>query len=85
MSIERDGECLRLVGNCGVEDAEGLLAHLATGANRADVGGCETMHAAIFQLLMASGMEIAGDPPEFLARWGLLAAPMPAPGGANIS
>ena len=77
MTIEREGDLVRLAGTCGVEDVEALLDHLAAGARRIDLTGCEHLHAALFQLLLASAARIEGEPPEFLRRWGLL----PAAGG----
>jgi hypothetical protein len=70
MSVLRQGDMVLLSGSCGVEDAETLLQHLAEGVRRVDLGGCEHIHAAILQLLMAASPELEGGLPEFIARWG---------------
>ena len=72
MSVQREGDRVRLVGRCGAEDAETLLAHLAAGVRRVDVSGCEQLHAAILQLLLAGSARIEGEAPDFLVRWKLL-------------
>jgi hypothetical protein len=80
MSITRAGETVFLSGRCGVEDAEALLGHLAGGAGRVDLGGCEHLHAAILQLLMAAGPELEDRLPDFIARWGPFGSAPRAPG-----
>jgi hypothetical protein len=77
MTIERDGDLIRLAGACGVEDVEALLEHLLAGPSRIELSGCEHLHAALFQLLLASGARIEGEIPPFLRRWNLF-APGPA-------
>ena len=81
MTVEREGGVVRLTGACGVEEAEALLAHLASGARRVDLGGCDQLHAAILQLLLASGAEIQGERPAFLDRWDLLPRQVGKSGG----
>jgi hypothetical protein len=69
MSINvRDG-VIHLEGRCGVEEAETLLGHLSVPGVRIDLGGCEHLHAALFQLLMAARVPIAGEPAGFVAEW----------------
>ena len=80
MSITREGETVSLSGPCGVEDAEILLRHLAEGVRRVDLGGCDHVHAAILQLLMAAGPELEGQLPDFIARWGPFGSAPPASG-----
>ena len=72
MTIAREDDLVRLTGRCGVEEAEALLEHLASGVVRVNLGGCEQLHAAILQLLLASQAQIEGERPAFLARWNLL-------------
>ena len=74
MTIAREGDLVHLAGACGVEEVETLLEHLSAGARRVDLTGCAHLHAALFQLLLASGARIEEEPPEFLRRWSLLPA-----------
>ena len=72
MSVELNDGTVRLVGRCGVEDVEPLLQHLLGGAGAVDLRGCEQLHTAILQLLMAADRGILGDLPEPYDRWSLL-------------
>ena len=85
MSVELSGRVVLLTGACGVEEAEPLLAALTAGAEQVDLTGCEHLHAALLQLLMASGVATTGTPSEFIARWilpqRLQVAPPSNPGG----
>jgi hypothetical protein len=69
MSVEVDGQVVRLSGRCGVGEAESLLAALTAGAARIDLTGCEQLHAAVLQLLMAANVEVTGMPSEFIRQW----------------
>lgn len=69
MSVEIDQGVVRLSGRCMAEDAELLLKHLAGGAHKVDLSGCEYLHCALVQLLMAFRPAIAGEPSEFLRDW----------------
>jgi hypothetical protein len=80
MSITREGETVFLSGPCGVEDAEALLRHLAEGVRRVDLDGCEHIHAAILQLLIAASPKLEGRLPDFIARWGPFGSAPPATG-----
>ena len=69
MSVEIEGRIVRLSGRCEAGDAEILLSALTDGADRVDVTGCEHLHAAILQLLLASAVEVTGTPSAFVAHW----------------
>lgn len=69
MSIEVVGRTVTLSGRCGPEESEPLLAALSNGAEQVDLTGCEHLHAALVQLLMASRVTVTGVPSESLARW----------------
>lgn len=69
MSVAIDQGIVRLSGRCMAEDAELLLKHLAGGAKRVDVGGCDYLHGAVVQLLMAARPTIVGEPAGFLGDW----------------
>jgi hypothetical protein len=60
---------VRLSGHCTAEDAELLLKHLADGARRVDLSGCDHLHCAVVQLLMAARPAILGEPEQFLRDW----------------
>ena len=62
MTVRREDACVYLEGQCRVEDAEPLSAHLQSGARRVDVSGCDLMHASVFQALIAFKPEIQGAP-----------------------
>jgi hypothetical protein len=69
MTIAVEAGTIRLTGRCGAEEAEQLLALLGDGIDRVDLSGCEHLHAALLQLLMASRPAITGTPAPFIARW----------------
>ena len=69
MSVDIDGRAAVLSGRCEAEEAETLLTALVEGLDRVDVTGCEHLHAAILQLLLASGVEVVGTPSAFVGRW----------------
>ena len=69
MTIEFEDGRVRLSGRCGAEEAERLLALLAEGHDRIDITGCEHLHAALLQLLIAAGPAVTGEPAPFVARW----------------
>jgi len=72
MTVEVVGDTIRLTGRCGVEDAERLLELLGQGARRVDLSGCEHLHTALVQILLAAraGLAAGGAPmlPEWLRR-----------------
>jgi hypothetical protein len=71
MSVSLDGEIIRLVGRCHVEDAEPLLVLLQAGHGRTvDLSGSEMLHTAIVQLILAFRPPLAGDSAEgFVKDW----------------
>lgn len=69
MTVIAGGDVVRLSGRCVAEDAEALLKHLVAGVRQVDVSGCEYLHGAIVQLLMAARPAIVGEPTEFLRDW----------------
>ena len=69
MSVEVEGAVLRLSGRCSAAEAEAVLAALAAGASQVDLSGCEHMHAAVLQLLMAAQVEVAGRSDGFIGQW----------------
>ena len=60
---------IRLSGRCMAEDAEVLLKHLAAGLTQVDLTGCDYLHGAIVQLLLAARPSLVGEPAEFLRDW----------------
>lgn len=69
MSIEYEKEVAKLSGIVSVEEAEPLLEWLQTHPKgKVDLSGCKHVHAAILQVLMAAGSEIAAWPenPDFV-------------------
>lgn len=70
MTLRRDGDMIRLVGDLHVEDAEILVGLMQQNGVRAvHVGECGTLHAAVLQVLLTSLPEIRGRPADdFTAR-----------------
>lgn len=71
MTVSRDGEgTIHLAGQCGPEDAEALLRHLAADAGAVvDWRECEAAHGAVIQVLMALRPGLIGPPADdFLQR-----------------
>lgn len=70
MSVRLDGDTVYLEAQCRVEDAEPLSTHLQAGAQRVDVSGCELLHAAVFQALIAFKPVIVGTEPDTtVSKW----------------
>lgn len=69
MTIERNDGVVRLSGHCQAEDAEPLLKLLSAGVVQVDLSGCEYLHGAVLQLLMAARPTISGEPAPFLRDW----------------
>lgn len=69
MTVELEDGVIRLSGRCRVEEAEQLLEFLSQGARSVDLAGCEHMHAALFQVLLAAQPEIRGPVAPFIERW----------------
>jgi hypothetical protein len=69
-----DAAVIALEGACPIEDAETLLRHLLAAPHATvDWRRCEQAHAAVVQVLLASGVTLRGPPQGALLR--LLAAP----------
>lgn len=54
MSVQADGEVIVLSGRCGVEEAEALLNALCSRPRPVDLSGCEQLHTALVQILLAA-------------------------------
>jgi len=75
MTVVRDGDVVRLVGLCRVEDAEPLTALLQGFSHSTlDVSACEGLHAAVLQAILAFGPPIVGSPGDAFLRDRLLPA-----------
>ncbi len=71
MSVVVNGDVVRLVGRCRVEDAETLHAALLQHPGLAvDLHDCTSLHTALVQLLLIATPPLR-DPPQdaMLARW----------------
>ena len=70
MTIEDRKTVARLEGTCTVEEAEALLAWLQENPQgKVNLKGCEHLHAAVLQVLMAARPQLSGEPEDpFLAR-----------------
>lgn len=79
MTVEARNGVIRLSGRCPAEDAEPLLTLLASGMVRVDLTGCECLHGAVLQLLMAAQPAIVGEPAPFLRDWIIPAIAEPPP------
>ncbi|MEP9368368.1 hypothetical protein [Xanthobacter sp. VNH20] len=72
MSVRIVGpDLIVLEGACPAEDAEALLGHLCTHPGAlVDWRGCETSHAAVVQILLATAVVLEGPPAgHFLRTW----------------
>jgi hypothetical protein len=71
MSVTRDGDVIRLVGICGVEDAEPLAALCRAAPGTAvDVTAAVQLHSAVVQALVEFRAVIGGVPADpFAAAW----------------
>lgn len=62
VALRPDGG-VALLGVCGSEDAEILLGHLLRDRSVAvDWLGCDVVHTAVLQVMLAAGVEPAGPP-----------------------
>lgn len=65
MKASRDGDVIYLSGHCRVEDAEALAALLQPSERVVvDISGCDSLHAAVVQVLLAFGAPVVGAPVE---------------------
>jgi len=63
MSVRIANQIIVLEGRCRIEEAEMLLGYLLEDGDRlVDLSGCETMHSAVVQILMAAKPVISGRP-----------------------
>jgi hypothetical protein len=71
MSLRHDGQTIHLEGICRVEEAEALTALLQQMPNAVvDLTGCQGLHAAVAQVLLALAPPLTGNPAdEFLKEW----------------
>ena len=72
MSVRRDGDIIRLEGECHVNDAEALTALLDgdLAAATVDLSQCLRLHGAVLQALLVFGPPVTGQPAyAFLAQW----------------
>jgi hypothetical protein len=65
MKTSRDGDVIYLSGHCRVEDAEALAALLQpSGGVTVDLSGCDSLHAAVVQVLLSFDAPVVGAPTE---------------------
>jgi hypothetical protein len=71
VSVVAGGDVIRLVGECGVEDAEALLAALSAAAGATvDLSAAGHLHSAVFQVLLNLRPKLVGSPQEpFFGLW----------------
>lgn len=63
MSVQTTGDSIELIGECVVEDAEVLLAHLLARPGAAvDWRACESAHTAVIQVLLVAKSRPVGLP-----------------------
>jgi hypothetical protein len=61
---------LLLQGACPSEDAETLLRHLLRGTqSTVDLRDCQSLHTAVFQVLLAAKAKVLGPPPTDTPLW----------------
>ena len=61
--VLHDANTIRLIGACPADDGEALLQHLlANPKAEVDWRGCESAHAAVIQVLLASKRPMQGPP-----------------------
>lgn len=64
MTARLDGDLIRLEGACHVEEAEVLAGLLAAGPRSVDLTACQTLHAAVAQVLLAYRPPLQGQPAD---------------------
>lgn len=96
MTIEVDDEIIVLSGRCGAEEAEALLNAMCSRRRRVDLSGCEQLHTALLQILLAARAEIEWGTAPTLPTWLMAALSQPdvsaedvdddrcAPGGVRV-
>jgi hypothetical protein len=69
MTVRRDGDVIRLEGDCPVEDAETLAALLEGSIGRAvDLSQCRAAHSAVVQALLRFRSKLQGTPESSFLR-----------------
>jgi len=75
VTISHDDTVIRLEGQCRVEDAEVLTALVLNRVEpTVDLSRCDSMHSAVFQVLLAFRPRIVGPPENAFIRDRLLPA-----------
>lgn len=69
MTVRVEERVIHLTGRCLAEDAEPLLELLSSGLDEVDLAGCEHLHTALVQLLMAAHANIRGELSSAVAGW----------------
>ena len=69
MTIMIQEQLIALTGRCGVEEAEALLNALCSSPRRVDLSGCDQLHTALLQILLAASVEIEWGPAPTLPTW----------------
>jgi hypothetical protein len=71
MSVDLDGDVIRLSGACGVQDAEALLALVQFDRQRSvDISDATYLHAALVQVLLAFKPPVSGSSADpFITAW----------------
>lgn len=72
MTVKQVDGVVILEGNCGVEEAETLLqAILAAPAARIDWSGCQQIHTAVVQIILAAKIPVRNPCGNaWFRRWG---------------
>ena len=69
MSVHWDGDLIRLIGDCRVEDAEPLLTLLQAHAGAAvELSGADHLHTAVVRVLLAVRPDIRGNSRDSFCR-----------------
>ena len=71
MSVTLGENAIILAGNCGVEEAETLLALVqANPETPVDIARVEWLHTALWQVILALAPQITGEPShKFIREW----------------
>jgi hypothetical protein len=71
MSVVLEGDTVRLVGDCGVEEAEVLLALLTPDCRRfVDLSAALSVHTSVFQVLLLLKPPLSAQHPDpFFDKW----------------
>jgi hypothetical protein len=71
MSVRLEGNMIRLIGDCPVEDAESMVSLLRADATRQlDLAECTRLHSAAVQVMLAFRPAIAEPSRDrFIAEW----------------